>query len=86
MAFAELYPIPNKRAHFVKLAAASGVPFHEMLFFDDCTWSDNCGEVARACPGVVGMATPDGLTQQKWEAGLRAFAQAALQRGAAAVQ
>ena len=29
-----------------------------------------------ACPGVVGLATPEGLTVERWEAGLAAFATA----------
>jgi hypothetical protein len=27
---------PNKKTHFSVLAAESGIPYHEMLFFDDC--------------------------------------------------
>lgn len=77
IAFREIYPIEHKGAHFRRLHAASGVPYASMLFFDDCTWSDNCGEVAQACPGVVGCRTPDGLTVEKWEEGLQAFAAAA---------
>lgn len=76
VSFAELYPIPHKRAHFGKLARASGVSYAEMLFFDDCSWSDNVGEVAEACPGVVGVRTPDGLTVERWEEGLAAYARA----------
>jgi hypothetical protein len=41
-----------------------------------CIWSDNCGEVMRQCPGVVGLATPDGLTEERFSAGLRAYARA----------
>ncbi len=51
-----------------------------------CNWSDNCGEVARQCPGVVGMAVPDGLTEAKWRAGLKAFARAAKLRAARAAR
>ena len=74
--FREIYPIHNKKAHFDKLRAASGLPFSSMLFFDDCNWSDNCGEVMRQCPGVVGLATPDGLSEERFAAGLKAFARA----------
>ena len=76
---AEMYPIHHKKAHFAKIREKTGVQFNRMLFFDDCNWSDNVGEVMAACPGVVGMRTPDGMTVAKWEAGLRAFAQAARQ-------
>ena len=74
---AEMYPIHHKKAHFSKIREKTGIAFSRMLFFDDCNWSDNVGEVMAACPGVVGMRTPDGLTVAKWEAGLAAFAQAA---------
>lgn len=45
-----------------------------MLFFDDCTYGDNCGDVARACPGAVCVRTPNGLTTALFEAGLEAWA------------
>lgn len=77
VAFREIYPISNKKAHFDKLKAASGLQWADMLFFDDCIWSDNCGEVMRQCPGVVGLATPDGLTEERFAAGLKAYARAA---------
>ena len=68
--------VHNKKAHFDKLRAKSGVSFDGMLFFDDCNWSDNCGEVMRQCPGVVGLATPDGLIAERFAAGLKAYARA----------
>jgi hypothetical protein len=86
VSFREIYPIHNKAAHFGKLRAASGVPFEGMLFFDDCIWSDNVGEVMRQCPGVVGLAVPDGLTAERWEAGLKAYARAAKLRAARAAR
>lgn len=84
VSWAELYPISHKGAHFRNLQKASGIPFADMLFFDDCTWSDNCGEVSSSCPGVVGMATPDGMTVEAWEAGLSAFEAATRRRANAA--
>ena len=80
VAFAELYPIAVKTAHFSRLQKSSGIPYSEMLFFDDCNWSDNVGEVMAACPGVIGCRTPNGLTVELWEEGLRLFAEAALRR------
>jgi hypothetical protein len=63
--------------HFERLQAATGVPYDQMLFFDDCNWGDNCGQVARGCPGVVTVRTPEGLTEAEWRAGLQRFAAAA---------
>jgi len=34
----------GKGHHLSKLRDQTGVPFEGMLFFDDCTYSDNCGE------------------------------------------
>ena len=40
---------PNKaKTHFPRLREATGVPYNEMLFFDDCNWGDHCGQVAQA--------------------------------------
>lgn len=61
----EIYP-DNKAKHFKSLHEASGVAYGDMLFFDDCNWSDNCRDVEWACPGVVTVKTPDGLTPEKW--------------------
>ena len=51
------------------------MPYEAMIFFDDCTYGDNCAEVARACPGVTCVRTPHGLTEALFEAALDAFAQ-----------
>ena len=80
VAVAEMYPIHHKKAHFSKIKEKTGISYSQMLFFDDCNWSDNCGEVMAACPGVVGLRTPDGLTVERWEAGLRLFAKYARER------
>ena len=55
--------------HFGRLRAATGVPYEEMLFFDDCNW------------GEVTVRTPEGLTEADWRAGLQRFAAAAASRG-----
>jgi len=47
-----------------------------MLFFDDCNWGDNCGDVERGCPGVVTCKTPSGMSVQNWNDGLAKFAKA----------
>merc|ERR1711920_446909 len=71
--YREIYPSNKGRVHFPALQKASGVPYHEMLFFDDCTYSDNCGVVACCCPGVVCVRTPAGLTEDLFRHGLEAF-------------
>lgn len=63
--YREIYP-DNKGRHFKSLHKASGIPYEDMLFFDDCNWGDNCRDVEWACPGVVTTKTPDGLTPEKW--------------------
>ena len=45
-----------------------------MLFFDDCTYGDNCATVASACPGVTCVRTPSGLSEKLFDLGLSAFA------------
>ena len=65
----------DKIGHFENIRKETGIPFSEMLFFDDCIWGDNVGDVVRQCPGVVGVRTPEGLTVEKWQEGLSIFAQ-----------
>jgi magnesium-dependent phosphatase 1 len=72
--YQQVYPGSKGRAHFPALRAQAGVPFEQMLFFDDCTYGDNCAEVAACCPGVACVRTPEGLTEGLFEAGLAAFA------------
>lgn len=72
--YQQVYPGSKGRAHFPALHAQSGVPYDRMLFFDDCTYGDNCADVAVRCPGVGCVRTPDGLTEALFEAGLAAFA------------
>ena len=45
-----------------------------MVFFDDCTYSDNCADVASRCPGVLCVRTPRGLTEEDFDLALAAFA------------
>ena len=73
---------PNKsNTHFPRLREATGVPYSEMLFFDDCNWGDHCGQVAGRCKeadgrGVVTMRTPHGLGVDEFRRGLEAYAAA----------
>ncbi|CAN0294980.1 unnamed protein product, partial [Discosporangium mesarthrocarpum] len=66
LSYREIYP-SHKGQHFNRLHELSGVPYNQMLFFDDCIWGDNCRDVERACPGVTTVKTPRGLTQELWK-------------------
>ena len=68
----------KSRTHFPILQQGTGIPYNQMLFFDDCNWTDHCTAVARGCPGVVTQRTPRGMTVEDWEAGMKKFKQASL--------
>lgn len=59
---------PSKRTHFRELRRESGVPYEEMLFFDDCNWCDHVGDLEAL--GVTGQRTPDGLQFEEFQRGL----------------
>ena len=63
---------PRKTTHFRELHRESGVPYHKMLFFDDCNYGDHIGDLRDAL-GVVGQRTPDGLTFQEFLDGLEEY-------------
>lgn len=65
----EIFP-GSKRKHFQNLRKRSGVPYSDMIFFDD--WTVNLGEVAHM--GVLGIHCPRGLTTEIWTGGLQAYA------------
>ena len=72
--FRQIYPGRKGRQHFPRLKEESGVEYSNMIFFDDCTYGDNCREVASQCQGVTCIRTPNGLTEKEFDAGLAAFA------------
>jgi magnesium-dependent phosphatase 1 len=72
--FRQIYPGSKGRKHFPALHKESGVAFDAMLFFDDCTYGDNCADVASCCPGVTCVRTPQGLTTELFQTGLDAWA------------
>uniref|UniRef100_A0A7S0INU0 Uncharacterized protein n=1 Tax=Calcidiscus leptoporus TaxID=127549 RepID=A0A7S0INU0_9EUKA len=72
--YTQIYPGSKGRQHFPALQRESGVPYSSMIFFDDCTYGDNCGDVARLCTGALCVRTPDGLTEERFQAALDAFA------------
>mgnify|MGYP001985302890 CR=1 FL=1 len=71
--FSEIYP-SNKTKHFRALQASTGVAFADMLFFDDD--QENIRHVSEL--GVVSVLTPEGVTADAWEQGLRRFMEAKL--------
>lgn len=60
----------DKITHFRLLHEESGIPYNEMLFFDDCNWGDHCGRVSKKF-GVVSQRTPHGL---QWKEFINALA------------
>jgi magnesium-dependent phosphatase 1 len=56
----------DKRKHFRLLHAESGIPYTEMVFFDDCNWGDHCSAISGEF-GVVCMRTPRGLQYSEFE-------------------
>jgi magnesium-dependent phosphatase 1 len=64
---------PDKRTHFRELTQESGIPYEEMLFFDDCSFGDHVGDIHRQL-GVTGQRTPNGMTEAEWREGLAQFA------------
>ena len=67
-------PGSKGRTHFPALQKETGIPYSEMVFWDDCTYGNNCQDVATNCAGVTCVRTPDGLTEALFQAGLDAFA------------
>jgi len=63
---------PDKRTHFELLHRDSGVPYDEMLFFDDCNWGDHCAVVSKAF-GVACQRTPSGLRYEDFFKGLEEY-------------
>jgi len=63
----------RKTSHFRLIHEQSGVPYNEMLFFDDCNWGDHVGDLQSAF-GVFGVRTPNGLSLDDFHKGLKKFA------------
>ena len=73
--FRAIYPANKGRRHFPQLQRESNIPFSETIFFDDCTYGDNCQDVASACKGVLCVRTPSGLDMKAFDDALAAFAE-----------
>lgn len=61
-----IYP-RNKKTHFRELKDASGIDFHDMLFFDNERY--NITDVKAL--GVTCVLCPNGMTMDHWHEGLR---------------
>jgi magnesium-dependent phosphatase 1 len=62
----------RKTSHFELIHEESGVPYDDMLWYDDCNWGDHVGDLNKAF-GVIGVRTPHGLTLEKFHEGLQLF-------------
>lgn len=62
----------SKKGHFKALQKKTGIAFEDMCFFDDDPV--NIRDVSSL--GVVCVLTPDGVTSDAWEKGLRDYAKA----------
>jgi magnesium-dependent phosphatase 1 len=62
----------RKTSHFKLLHEQSGIPYDEMIFFDDCNWGDHVGDLQDAF-GVVGVRTPNGLQLDEFHHGLKKY-------------
>ena len=64
----------RKTGHFRLIHEESGgIPYDEMLFFDDCNWADHVGDINKEF-GVVGVRTGvGGLTIEHFHNGLDMF-------------
>ena len=69
ISYTEIYA-GSKQLHFEKLRTASGVPFADMLFFDN--EKGNVTDVRQL--GVTCVYCPGGMSEQAWEEGIVRFA------------
>lgn len=69
----------RKTTHFRALHEESGVPYNEMLFFDDCNWGDHCADVT-ANFGVISQRTPRGMQLSEFHQGMEKYRKVAMAR------
>ena len=74
ISYQEIYT-GSKVQHFGSLRSRSGIPYDEMLFFDDALGGKygNCEPVAGL--GVCAAWCPDGITNEVWSDAVNAFTQ-----------
>ena len=68
-------PLTSDKAmsHFPILRRETGIEYHNMVFFDDCNWSDHCSRVESICKGVIAQRTPDGIRMNEWHTALERY-------------
>lgn len=59
----------NKKSHFKRLHKSTGIPYEQMLFFDN--EYSNIRSVSSL--GVKCIYTPDGMQKEHWEEAKKAF-------------
>lgn len=69
----------RKTSHFKLIHEESGVPYEDMLFYDDCNWGDHVGDLNSAF-GVIGIRTPNGLQLEEFREGLEKFRREKMKR------
>ena len=69
----------RKLTHFQALHKESGIPYNEMLFFDDCNWGDHCADVTENF-GVVSQRTPHGMELSLFHKGMEKYRKKAIAR------
>ena len=62
----------RKTTHFKALHEDSGIPYKEMLFFDDCNWGDHCADITSNF-GCVSQRTPRGMQLSEFHQGLEKY-------------
>merc|ERR1711918_239975 len=72
----------GKKRHFQTLHIESGIPYNEMVFFDD--WDLNVREVSQL--GVLGIYNPNGLNEEKFHQGLSRYKSKVIEREEAGVE
>ena len=71
----EIFP-GSKLTHFERLRESTGIPYGDMIFFDDSASGryGNCEPVAGL--GVLSVHCPEGLTAERWSSALEAYSSA----------
>lgn len=69
------FPLTSDKSnsHFPIISNNTNIPYIDMLFFDDCNWSNHCKLVESNCPGVVTVRTPNGIQKHEWLEGIQKY-------------
>ena len=63
----------KSKSHIPKIKDMSGIPYSQMIFFDDCLTRDHVTMVEENLPEVTCVRCPTGLTVEKLNEGLQKF-------------